>query len=786
MNYVIYDPMVAMKLDLKMKGFTCPIYKLSDVIEHKDEVISPGNSYFCVGESVFKFILKNYHLGRGIRFFSTATMIPKITTIDGIKFTFIRDLKSSKFNDKRDYFLSDAFNKTIRLIPEDKRIITRDLQVGMKYLKEWISGDRSYRFGFGLDYETADVGMGHKKICGVGISSIFDSIYIDFRYPKSQEEWEEFSDVYREFCTKYQDVTWTHHSFFEFSRTDETFGVWCDFQDTTGVNVVEGRNMIHYSLKFTAQLILGVKSWDDSFDLLTDSLGKIQSKYKTLDRFLGDKDAVSEFKSKFIDEDDWNDWVELAKNNPQYWNDKFYLQTYRNLGKYCVLDAYYTLMIAVVEWDKYPERCWKLCLDNLRLGNHLHKTGAILDKDKRDRLKKINEKFLCYSMFKTLSGYYKLKITPLDTTFLNQLSPVCQNIINRGYNPVSPDFWKSLIPSVTDTKDPQALDEYKLARIVGQEMTERVRRYLKNKGRKLSGYTRSKTLRDDFERYRKDLYTESDEKLIKDNKSLIDRARANKNYESKLKILNQSELAQMDFDTTDHYSQYEFAGRKRSFREIYDILRKQWLNVGSNDEFDKIRSTIVNYKGAIPASFAVNSYKKTKYMKILFGDEFDQNPGRFYDEYYKIMNNEEFDKIPDRLTKPRDRKLDPGAVYNNLQNPCHSMWSRWANREEFKPIYQGIKSRANKFLAEWEYDYEVPLQMIRALYIFKAYSKEMQYLEGIFAKKIQKVKWTDPFLRYYIVKDDGDFDDYRIQPKFDICMKITKRSSSGFFHCVGS
>ena len=90
-------------------------------------------------------------------------------------------------------------------------------------------------------------------MCGVGIASINRGIFIDFRFPRSQEEWLEFSRTYIEFCMKFRDRIFAYNTKFEFDRTNETFNEYVDFQDAGSMNVVDARQMIYYSLKFTAQ-----------------------------------------------------------------------------------------------------------------------------------------------------------------------------------------------------------------------------------------------------------------------------------------------------------------------------------------------------------------------------------------------------------------------------------------------------------------------------------------------------------------------------------------------------
>jgi hypothetical protein len=655
MKYVIYDPAVCTKTDLKVFGVpdnhAFSLAKLKDPEKFDEDqrvYIEPGNSYMMIGVNCYKYINANYHLGLRKVTYNQVCTLPKVTTQDGINFTFCsKVLGTSKFQPRLDYFLSKEFNQHLRTLPEENKLITKDLKVAIEWLRNWIDGkwhESKYDGWFGLDYETADVtNLNHKDICGVGIASINRGIFIDFRFPRSEEEWKEFSKVYIEFCMKFRDRIFAYNTKFEFDRTNETFNEYVDFQDAGSMNVVDARQMIYYSLKFTAQYYLGVPSWDDQFDEFATYLHKeIFKNYKSLDALLADEDRMERFKKHFIDEDDFNEWVEIARMKPEYWGDRFWLQTSRNLGKYCILDSYHTVMIAVIQWPKYPELANVLTCDNLRLGSQLMATGCFLDDDKRDYYLKINAKYQCFAAFKILAAYYTLKIENVDQSFLDKLSPICKQLILKGLNPTKgPDFWKDAASLLIDEKTDSLINEYNaiylLGDVVGNKLINFGRRYKKP----LVNFTRSKKMQADLYRYRHMLYNDKDKELIEKYKPEISKINSNKTYSKRLDILKNCELWNKEFDDVGIDDTFEFGGKVRTLGQIANTLifskknRNGWFKLGSSypKEQKILRKVFLNVMNGYPCAYASNLYTKLKYVKKFLRLEDIQDPEAIYKDY---------------------------------------------------------------------------------------------------------------------------------------------------------
>lgn len=852
-KFVIYDTKLATKTDLKMFGvpdghmFSLEKLVYPEKFDPEDRIeLSPGNSYMMIGQDAYKWVKDHYHLGlRKVTYYQVCDL-PKVSTRDGINFTFVpKVLGTSKFRPRLEFFLSKEFTRKLKDLPEKNKVITKDLLVGIKWLRKWIDGEwheDQLDGWFGLDYETADVtNLNHKDICGVGIASVSRGIFIDFRFPKSPEEWKEFSKVYIEFCMKFRDRIFAYNAKFEFDRTNETFGEYVDFQDAGAMNIVDARQMIYYSLKFTAQYYTGVASWDDDFAFFEEYLHKeIFKKYENLDELMADPEKVAKMKTHFIDEDDFQEWVEITKIKPNYWGDRFWNQTSRNLGKYCILDAYYTLMIVAVQWPKYPELANVLTCDNLRLGSQLMATGCFIDDAKRDYYRKVNYKYLCFSSFKIMATYYSLKIHPIDQEFLNKLNPTLKRLIEKGFNPTKgPDFWKDIASQLVDENSETLVNEYNALYLLGEEVGNKLINFGKRYKKPLTNFTRSKKMRADLYRYRHMLYSDDEKEWINMHSSEISKIKSNKIYSKRLKMMQESELWSKEFDEVGINDKFMFGGKERSLEEISNILvcskrnRNGWYKLGTPTDQKAMKVFLMNIMDGYPCAFTCNIYTRGKYLKKLGVNTTDPAVG--YNQYVdmcKRMDQFIFDWYNHKstITPLTDKQIEDLKNYAKLSSPNNiRKFIKWmfaalqVGAKEYDPdegdpstlrgffeqnfhvkefgdmiynrlmnpahsgfsrwskvdSYARIKHDTNIFGCEYEKDtpYEIVTSSIKAVYMYSLYIKELTYLDGIFHKDRHKVNIIDKDLR--LVKDP-ESEYTHINTKFNICRLKTKRSSSGF------
>lgn len=834
-KYVIFDEEICTRNDLRAKNI--PDNRMNSLTrimsDHPDNEFSieAGNDYLLIGERCYKYISSIHHLGLRKTNFYQVCDLPKISTSDGFNFTFVRKVNgTTKFDPRLKYFLSQEFNVTLRTLPEEEKIITKDLKVGIDWMNKYITGewkDEKLPGWFGLDYETADVGEGHKDICGVGIASFSKGIFIDFRFPRSKSEWDEFSEVYIKFCKMFMDDTWVYNAKFEFDRTNETFNEYIDFCDAGAISIVDGRQKHYYSLKYTAQYYLSVPSWDDKFSSFANYLkDHIFSEYKSLDELMADKPRVERFKKHFIDEDDFLEWVEIAKGKPEYWGDKYYNQTSRNLGTYCITDSYNTLMIAATQWSNYPEWANRAITDNLRLGTQLMATGCYLSNSKRDNLRKINWKYQCYALFKLTSAMYTLKIRNVSEEFINRLSPTCKKLVLEGYNPTKgSDFWKDIAPLIVDEESESLLNEYDTERLLGRNLLERLIKFHARHKKPLTSFTRSKKMREDLRRYRYELFTETDREVIKANSSELRQITDNMVYERRLERMRECELWDMEFDEVDHNKEYMYDGNLMDLESIAKVFlnsrgnKHGWYKWASPEPQREAKEFFLNIMDGFPAAFTISMYDRVGSMRRILGKDTVKNPQEAYplwleymasiedpiikdyhakkiitsesfpEDYRKMQSTSNLARFYKNLSDyskgefeftPRRKSLFTDGMHKTLKDAAHSGWGRWSKVES----YPEIRNRTNKF--GFTYDPTTPYEIIttttKCFYMFSSYNKELQYIDGVFSNGRDRVTIDDKELRR--TKDpEGDY--IHIDTKFNMCRLKTKRSSSGF-HTIPS
>lgn len=839
-RHVIFDNSICTKSDLIRVGLADVDFMNLDKFKSEGEII-PGDAYLCIGKSVYEFISKKVHLGlRKVTFFQV-TDLQKVTTHDGTIFSFLeKAVGTTKFRPRAEYFMSKQLFRKLKELPEESKLITKDLQVAMKWLREWIDGTytESNFQGFGLDYETANVTDGNKKICGVGIASITRGIFIDFRFPKSKEEWKEFSKVYIEFLTKFMDDIWVYNAQFEFDRTVETFGVRIDFKDAGAMNVVDGRQKVFYSLKYTAQYYLGVFSWDDDFDDFAHYLRSAFKKYKSFDEMFKDESFMAELKSKMIDEDDFNEWKYITTLVPEYYNDPYWNQTSRLLGKYCIMDSYYTLMIAAVQLPKYPEIANTFIVDNLRLGCELHAMGCFIDRDKREYYNKLNWKYQAMSAWKLIEIYYRDLMSDQDLAFMNGLSTSCRRLIDAGLNPRSKDFIKNVCKKLTDEKSERDISEYTTYQLLGEHAEAFLGIFIKEK-KSIKSVSRSKRLKAKVEDILKKLYTDTDIKILKDYDADFSEYKNNQRYSNRLRIASESPLMGMHFNEVAEDSKYFFDGKDRTLEDITMIFRKKWGSLGSPAYIDDVINRILNMDNGWAVSY-LRLLQKDKDAWKLYWNKNDsiKDPIKFYDEWKSQLLNQllilrdECDKwhgVADaheqgdlfeefiKLVKSNKKEITDEHLHEVylkcepvLSIRCPWKWNKlkwdesgmphWTaklsdgNIEALRPISYimfdrfkddsflekrlAARKRSDSFgIGEGVSKLEWVLNGIKSYHIFKLYSKESQYLNGLFKDKEREVEITKPDLSMRSKKGSGM---WYIPTKFNICRLDTKRSSSGF------
>lgn len=286
----------------------------------------------------------------------------------------------------------------------------------------------------GFDYETTGLyntdERDNKNFRATGVSvSIKDyGWFFDFRFLGSRKK--EVMEVFREFCVLFQQNIYAFNAEFEYMTTVFEADVACEFSDLRHFWVEDGYHMDWATFKYIARYYLHVPSWDDDFELMSETFGAF---YSLVDRHEGSWEAFLNLLkrwtvSHYLTEDDINikkeDLIVDTKNgidepktisdmaliltqfteedmtefrylcNSPEWNvSGFGIIPSRFLGHYCNLDAYYTKESVAVNQGKYSQLCDDVYRDNGRFGMTINSTGVVKDQDAyNDTWRVLNQK----------------------------------------------------------------------------------------------------------------------------------------------------------------------------------------------------------------------------------------------------------------------------------------------------------------------------------------------------------------------------------------------------------
>lgn len=163
-----------------------------------------------------------------------------------------------------------------------------------------------------------------------------------------------------------------------------------DLCDVSAINVITGHHLKKYSLKWSGQLYLKAKVWDHEFDLLSDLIDKML--FVEVGKLKKDKKKVLKVDQSNFEQTP--EWAEICRLYPtyvdefrslilEYWGNPFMCIPSDILGKYCNLDAFYTLLIYKSQENNYSKECFDTFFDNFRLGTRLHTGGLYINEPYR-------------------------------------------------------------------------------------------------------------------------------------------------------------------------------------------------------------------------------------------------------------------------------------------------------------------------------------------------------------------------------------------------------------------
>ena len=268
--------------------------------------------------------------------------------------------------------------------------------------------------------------------------------WTDIQETCTESEWNDFKRRFKDILVRNQSRLWAYNLQFEQQVSFREFGCDLEICDASVYNILEAYHGKRYSLKWTAQRVLGINSWDDDFDYLNDKMNEMF--YELVpDPTNPKKKTVKVLKCAINTFEYTPEFREICNRYPGY-KDKFIKLIKENfgntyacipseiLGFYCNLDSFYTLMIHLEHKHLYPDECRETYLDNIRLGARLHTGGMYKDEEFRLKYESECHRMMAYGITYSATVHCKLKMDfhKANANDLSLYNEPCEILLRRG------------------------------------------------------------------------------------------------------------------------------------------------------------------------------------------------------------------------------------------------------------------------------------------------------------------------------------------------------------------
>lgn len=379
---------------------------------------------------------------------------------------FTRDVDFSWFKSKIIHTLNDAhkFFDWLEKLPED----------------EYVS----------LDYEasgmTLDVWF---ELSGFSICNLKYGAFVsltDLRHNSSQKDYAKFMERVGKYLDKKQDHIVCYNIQYEQSASHRMFGVYLyNLLDASVANVLDGEHYKKLSLKHTAQRVLKAKVWDTEFDWISDTIDSML--YTEEGKLKKDKHKVLKVTPETFEQTD--EWKAICARYPgyidefkslmlEYFGSPFMVIPSEILGKYCNLDAFYTLLIFETKRKEYSEDAIRTFMDNARLGAVLHNCGLYIDEPFRQEYSNYCRDMMAWGITTCAEArcYIKMEKHKKLMAKIDKYSDVAKKLLyaNKFFNGDPIEITKYILTSNVDYLNTYelGLDEGKLLLEFGPDFAE--------------------------------------------------------------------------------------------------------------------------------------------------------------------------------------------------------------------------------------------------------------------------------------------------------------------------
>lgn len=425
--------------------------------------VGVGDGILLVGAEPFKYLQQFYHFGIRSENYFDCEKLYRLSIEGG---AFVRVIEDFPEPNTIADFLSVDFTKPVDFSWFKQKIL-KTYEEAIKFLDYLESLPENEDFGF--DYEASGMPLDKWfEISGAAICTTKFGGFISFtdiRHTATKEQYQHLLYRLGQFLLKRQEHVWTYNMQYEFQVSHRMLGVdLYNLCDASVVNVLDGHHLKKYSLKWTAQRILGASVWDTEFDRISDLIDSM---------LFTEEGKLKKDKHKVLKVDQTNfkntpEWVELTRRYPnyigqfeslvlEYWGNAFMPIPSDILGFYCNLDAFYTLMIYKYKENEYGKEAWQTFLDNTRLGSRLHSSGLYINEPYRLKYHKYCEEMEAWGITYCATARCKIKMNKHQGKMadITKYTPVAAKLLrqNKFYNGDTVEIAKDILSNHVDTMD---------------------------------------------------------------------------------------------------------------------------------------------------------------------------------------------------------------------------------------------------------------------------------------------------------------------------------------------
>ena len=844
---IIVDDSVQSPIKFVGIGLGQDIFSVSDLSsmdqEKANEILDlkTGDAAMLIGGKAFEFLKEKYHFGiRGENYYDCSRL--NRLGIEGGAFVKVYHEDDFPTAEEISFFMSPVFCLK-REFPDYKYKIVKTYQESIPLLDYFYNLPLGYEIGF--DYEASGKSF-DKEFCITGAAfalaytniqrAVFFS-FQDIRKNNTVEEYEEFKKKFASILQKHQRNIWTFNMSYEAQVTWREFGLECEFSDASVYNVLDSFHSKNFSLKWTAQRLLGggdvyhigvyegggIEPWDTDFDKLEDAFSRMY--YVDIFEKGKKKPVGKELKCSEYDFEIHPEWKEILRLYPGY-EDEFkslVLENFGNpflnmpsdiLGKYCCLDSFYTVLIHLENKHRYSDLCRETFLNNQRIYSRNSRAGLYTDDEYINKYSDYAKKMMLWGILYMSSYRCFNKIQEHSKKSMNvKKCPEFVKILldkNEFCNGDIMSITKRLLSQNLDTADmyDTGLNEGNLVFKYGQKFSAVLLKIVKDsitetkfKGKIDSTISRKKKLLDSVSSKLSEVLQIDPKKLkvYNEYEKLVYYKQA---YNNILGV-----WAQIP-DIYNIGNQFVWNKEVLGIEELTDLLMNNYYRCSSPDDNEILEKELIDQfklETVFLATIMRDVNKLENEKKFYLSKNIDTPEVAFdhFCHYYKIFwdNLNTMTRVciwPKQVEQVYPLEvlyLATTHYYDPMCDRMRDMWGDWAGwnvQEDYFPNYINSEENINIMSSPWsETDLDLPKftlmrKILLNILLFKKYKKILStYLNGLFVNGSRYVIETPQLIPIRDADPNEPGAVKKVFTKYDVMHKTTKRSSSGY-HTIPS